>query len=409
MKNTKNITFLTFIFITLITLLMPINIEASLDDGGRSGGSSSSPLHFECLYESGWPTSDLKFIYLNDRVIFETEGRNYELYEDFYLAGEINRYNFLQSVGGTSDEEMSFEPHCPTVYQKGPSCVSNLIRTVDISLDRSNVRCFTGSSIVHDEPKLNIISSEEIIREQKLRETHGTLYDYEEFTGDRREEYKECVATTPDGKYEFKITSLISSADGGYSFDYEYNANAFTFDGGDLLGNPLPQDPSELSASDVFVGNHCREIHLIEREIKITELQGVREKIVQWVPSYETLTNSETGEQSVRGDTSLEHGGPARESDLTGFSAFNRFVCDNPLFGVLRDIYSYIVVLMIVALILFGVSSFASAVASSDEDALKKAVNNFKTRVFIVVAIVLLPVILHFVIDLLLGVDSCIR
>ncbi len=76
---------------------------------------------------------------------------------------------------------------------------------------------------------------------------------------------------------------------------------------------------------------------------------------------------------------------------------------------LIKDIYNTISVMMVVALVIFGILDFIQAIAGDKDDALKKAAAKFTKRAIIVMVIILLPVILDTLLAILWpDVSSCL-
>ncbi|GEM_PF-4275258 len=76
---------------------------------------------------------------------------------------------------------------------------------------------------------------------------------------------------------------------------------------------------------------------------------------------------------------------------------------------LIKDIYNTISVMMVVALVIFGILDFIQAIAGDKDDALKKAAAKFAKRAIIVMVIILLPVILDTLLAILWpDVSSCL-
>ena len=192
----------------------------------------------------------------------------------------------------------------------------------------------------------------------------------------------------------------------------------------ELDGDFLPSDPSELTTEMVFQKDSdnsykCRTISMIhvewEHNVDDGTTQGRWEDRDKFIPTLGEITNLDTNETSTEpaSGTVTERLDKVAGSDdsFSGFPAFVEVLCTHDFFDLLMDIYGYVVIFMVVALIIYGMTGFAKAIAASDEDALKKEIDRFKTRVIIVIAIALLPIIVDFLITIMfgpMGIESCL-
>ena len=63
---------------------------------------------------------------------------------------------------------------------------------------------------------------------------------------------------------------------------------------------------------------------------------------------------------------------------------------------LIKDIYNTISVMMVVALVIFGILDFIQAIAGDKDDALKKAAAKFTKRAIIVMVIILFPPVTYY-------------
>lgn len=82
-------------------------------------------------------------------------------------------------------------------------------------------------------------------------------------------------------------------------------------------------------------------------------------------------------------------------------------VCGNAFFRFLEDVYTYIIVFLIVALIILTMGDFAKSVMMEKEDTMQKAFKSFKTRLIIMIIIILAPVLINFILNVFGITGSC--
>lgn len=72
------------------------------------------------------------------------------------------------------------------------------------------------------------------------------------------------------------------------------------------------------------------------------------------------------------------------------------------------EIFQLICIFMGVGLVVLGMLDYLRAVMNADQEALKKATKRFSTRLVIMALMILLPVLINWVLDMFMQVDSCL-
>lgn len=79
------------------------------------------------------------------------------------------------------------------------------------------------------------------------------------------------------------------------------------------------------------------------------------------------------------------------------------------MMALIKDIYHTLELLMIVALVIFGILDFMHALTGEKDDAFKKAGSKFLKRSIVVMVIVLLPLLINFALSIFWpGLASCV-
>lgn len=117
---------------------------------------------------------------------------------------------------------------------------------------------------------------------------------------------------------------------------------------------------------------------------------------------------------SADGGEAIIGGGSTGKPGEIGPNTGPAMTCDSlkqtDTYKIIREIFKWIQIAAPIMLIIFGILDFGKAVASGDNDAMKKAQSSFVKRVIVVVIIILLPFIMDLLISLLdgaLGNDVC--
>ena len=103
--------------------------------------------------------------------------------------------------------------------------------------------------------------------------------------------------------------------------------------------------------------------------------------------------------RSLAPDSQYDENGNSSGDDFeaTDLPTGNPLTCEalesTETFQIIKQIYGWLEIAAPIILIIFGVMDFAKAIASSDNEALKKAQAKFVKRLIIVAAIILLPII----------------